>query len=257
LTWTVSIVYDLAGMIEVNARTTRRPHFTKLKERVVRDLRNAVIKGRYAPGDRLVEADLCARYKVSRTPIREALNQLQTEGLVVIIPGAGAKIARLSRKNVFDIYDMLIIIESAACRLACGTIVDEQIAKLEEYEFLFEQATSRNDHELIFQLNLRFHWLITEAANNPYLMETRLNFRHLINRISRIFPEIPGQCAASMEEHKGILEALKARKGRLAEFLMYEHLEAAKRHLMKHLYGEERAPTDGQAVLPKEIALNL
>ena len=235
----------------------------RLKERVVRDLRNAVMKGRYAPGQRLVEADLCARYKVSRTPIREALNQLQTEGLVTITPGSGAKIASLSRKNVFDVYDMLIIVESAASRLASGPITDEQIAKLEEYGFLFERAISENDHELIFQLNLRFHWLITEATDNPYLINTRLNLRSLINRISRIFPQIPGQCLASIEDHKGIVEALKAHKGRLAEFAMCEHLEAAKQRLMNHLYGGEgRAPTDGQGslagtLLPEEIGRNL
>jgi DNA-binding GntR family transcriptional regulator len=217
----------------------------KLKEMIVTELRKAIIEGQFAPGDRLVEGELCSRYRVSRTPIREALNQLETEGLVAITPGAGARIARLSRKDLIDIYDLLIVLEGAASRLACDQITEGELAKLEEYLFLFGQAMQKNDHELIFQLNLRFHWLITEATKNRYLIEMRLNFRRLIDGISRLFPQIPQQCAASMAEHRAIIDGMKARNPSLAEFLMREHLEGAKRHLVDYLDTRQNEPEQG------------
>ena len=137
------------------------------------------------------------------------------------------------------------MLEGAASRLACDQITEGELAKLEEYVFLFGQAMQRNDQELIFQLNLRFHWLITEATKNRYLIEMRLNFRRLIDGISRLFPQIPEQCTASMAEHRTIIDGMKARNPSLAEFLMREHLEGAKRHLVEYLDTRQREPEEG------------
>jgi len=211
----------------------------RLKEMVVGSLRDAIIRGEYRPGERLVENDLCARFQVSRTPVREALDQLDREGFLKITPGAGARIAELSLKDVLDIYDILIVLEGSAARLACPHINDEQIAKLEEYDFLFQEARKKGDEELLFQLNLRFHWLITEATDNRHLIDMRLCFRRLIDSISRIFPQIPEQIEVTIGEHRQILDALKARNPSLAEFTMREHLEGAKHKLKEYLDKKE------------------
>lgn len=216
----------------------------RLKERIVGRLRDAIAQGEYRPGERLVENDLCARFKVSRTPVREALDHLDREGLLKITPGAGARIVELSRKNILDIYDMLIVLEGAAARLACRNISSGQIEKLEEYNFLFEETLKRHDPELLFQLNHRFHWVITEAADNQYLIEMRLRFRRLIDNISRTFAQIPEQCRVTIAEHRQILDALKARNPSLAEFTMKEHLENAKEKLGEYLDKKERENID-------------
>ena len=206
-----------------------------LKEKIIREFRKAIVNQEYKPGEHVTEAALCERFKVSRTPVRESLNQLEKEGFIKIVPGAGAKVVKLSLKETLDIYDILIILEGASARLACLKIADDQILKLEEYNFLFEKAKDRDNTELLFELNARFHWLITEATSNTYLIDMRANFRLLVDRIARLFPGIPGQCEATLVEHKNIIDALKSKNSAMAEFAMKEHLEAAKRALQEYL----------------------
>jgi DNA-binding GntR family transcriptional regulator len=206
-----------------------------LKEKIIRDLRQAIVNREYGPGAHLTEAALCERFKVSRTPVRESLNQLEKEGFIKIIAGAGAKVVNLSLKETLDIYDILIILEGASSRLACANITGDQLQKLEEYNYLFEKAKDQKNTELLFELNSRFHWLITEATRNAYLIDMRANFRLLVDRIARLFPSIPGQCEATLLEHKHVIDALKSKNSPLAEFTMREHLEGAKRKLQEYL----------------------
>ncbi|MEW5910166.1 MAG: GntR family transcriptional regulator [Thermodesulfobacteriota bacterium] len=213
-----------------------------LKEKTITRLRNSILKGEYRPGERLTEEALCGRFKVSRTPVREALHKLEKEGFVKITPAAGARVADLSREEVFHIYDLLIVLEGAASRLASDKITPEQIHKLEEYNLRFENAIEEKNFDLLFDINSRFHWLITEATGNPFLIEIRNNFRRLVDRIARIFPHIPGQCAESLLEHKKIIDALKGKNPSLAEFIMREHLENAKQNLHNHFMNKGGTP---------------
>ncbi len=176
---------------------------------------------------------------MSRTPVREALNQLEREGFVKITPAAGARVVALSVDEIMNVYDLLIILEGASSRLACPNIPEGQIRKLEEYGLLFEEAMPKRNEDLLFQINAQFHWLITEATRNDYLIDLRMNFRRLVDHISRIFPRIPGQCEATLSEHRQIVEALRGRNPALAEFVMREHLEGAKNHLYEYLQKEE------------------
>jgi DNA-binding GntR family transcriptional regulator len=210
-----------------------------LKERTIANLRNALLEGEFRPGEHLTEADLCVRFQVSRTPVREALNQLEKEGFVKITPAAGARVVNLSMKDVLDLYDILIVLEGAASRLACPLIREEQLNKLEEYNLLFEKALMEKNGDLLFDLNTQFHWLITEATKNAYLIEMRTNFRRLVDRIARLFPFIPGQCEDTLVWHRKIIDALKARNPALAEFVMREHLGNARKNLAEFLRERE------------------
>jgi DNA-binding GntR family transcriptional regulator len=210
------------------------------RKRIVPELREAIARGEYGPGTHLVESELCARFKTSRTPVREALAQLEKEGLVRVTPASGARVVDLSDEDISHIYDILIVLEGAASRLACNHIDDEQIGKLEEYNVLFEKSLESRNTEMLFELNSRFHWLITSATGNSYLMDMRSNFRSLIDRISRMFLQVAGQMEATAADHRQIVAALKARNPALAEFVMREHLERAKKHLLSYL--AERKP---------------
>ncbi len=210
-----------------------------IRKRIVLNLREAIVRGEYAPGAHLVESELCARFKASRTPVREALAQLEKEGFVRTTPASGARVIELSIEDVSHIYDMLIVLEGAASRLACNRIHEEQIAQLEEHTFLFEKARQENNAEFLFELNNRFHWLITSETGNRYLIDMRSNFRALVDRISRIFPHIPEQLEATIIDHHQIVAALKARNPALAEFVMRAHLENAKKQIIAYLRGRE------------------
>jgi DNA-binding GntR family transcriptional regulator len=211
-----------------------------LKEKTLTELRNSILKGEFDPGEHLTEALLSARFNVSRTPIREALNQLEKEGFVKITPAAGARVVKLSLKDTFDIYDILIVLEGAASRLACPLIQGDQLNKLEEYQLLFEKALKERNEDLLFDLNIQFHWLITEATKNSYLIDMRTNFRRLVDRIARIFPHVPGQCEETLLWHRKIIDALKARNPALAEFVMREHLGNAQKNLAEFLREREK-----------------
>jgi DNA-binding GntR family transcriptional regulator len=213
-----------------------------LKEKIVTGLRNAILQGEYRPGERLAEIALCKRFQVSRTPVREALHQLEKEGFLRITPAAGARVVKLSLKETLDIYDILIILEGTSCRLAASQIALNQINKLEEYNLLFEKAMDQRNVELLFDLNTSFHWLITEATKNTYLVDMRLKFRRLLDRISRRFPYVPGQCDETLTWHRKIIHALKVQNPALAEFVMREHLENAKKNLFGYLGSAEGRP---------------
>ena len=211
-----------------------------IRKRIIRDLRQALTKGEYPPGTHLVESELCARFKVSRTPVREALAQLEKEGFVRIIPAAGARVVELTAEDVAHIYDVLIVLEGAACLLASKHITDEQIGKLEEYNLIFEKFLGHHNREFLFEVSDRFHFLITSASGNPYLIEMRSNFRALVDRLSRICPYIDGQMEESLVEHREIVSALKARNPVLAEFVMREHLESVKKNLVVFVRNRDR-----------------
>jgi DNA-binding GntR family transcriptional regulator len=226
-----------------------------LKEKAAAKLRNAVLKGEYLPGDRLTEIALSKRFRVSRTPIREALRQLEKEGFVKISPSGGARVVKLSMKETLDIYDVLIILEGAACRFAAAQIDETQLDRLEEYNLLFERAMDEKNVELLCDLNASFHWLITEAAKNSYLIDMRTNFRRLIDRIARIFPHVPGQCDETLLWHRKIIDALKARNSALAEFVMREHLGNAKKNLAEFLRQKETCDRGPEGLIIDDTVL--
>jgi len=205
------------------------------KQRIIKALRSSITNGEYKPGERLIEANLAKRFKVSRTPIREVLNQLEKEHFIEIIPNVGAEVVTLSLKNVADIYDILIVLEGVASRLATSELVDEQINKLEEYQVLMITAANENNYDLFFELNIKFHRLITEATKNPYLIDFHSNFRNLIYRFASYLAYVPEQGEITLDAHRKIIDAFKMKNPALARFVMEEHLESAKKLLIEYL----------------------
>ena len=206
-----------------------------LKKAIIRDLRNGIAGGTLRPGQRVTETAICRQYGISRTPVREILKQLEKEGLVRIIPNAGARVVDLSTKDVSDIYEMQIVLEGASARFACEHITDEEIRKLQECQFMIEKAIAQKNLDLVFELNTRFHMLLSEFTKNPYLVEIRTNFATLMNRFGRFATYIPRHLDASLQEHPKIIDALTKRNAPLAEFLARDHFERAKEYMSAYV----------------------
>jgi len=219
-----------------------------IKQTIFRELRDSISRGEYEPGERLVEGNLAKRFKVSRTPIREALNQLEKEGFIRITPNAGAEVVTLSLKDIADIYDIVIVFEGLANRLATDKLTNEQINKLEEYQLLMINAAAQKNLNLVFELNLKFHWLIMEATKNYYLIDAHRNFHSLLYRFARILADVPVQWEVTINAHRKIIDSLKARNPALAEFLTKEHLEEAKTRLLDFLKKNEEENGKGQLI---------
>ncbi len=218
---------------KIQNREARRIRAPKLA--IIRELRTEIASGKLRPGQHLTEVALSSRFGVSRTPVREALKQLEREGLVRISPNQGAKVTELSTKDVEDIYDVLISLEATAARLACPKLGDLEMQKLKDYQFQIERAASSNNQELLVELNTAFHRLIIENTTNPYFVEIRNNFGNLIHRYWRFMAFIPEFAKANIDDHPRIISAFTLKNPPLAEFLMREHLENAKRNMLRYI----------------------
>jgi len=199
-----------------------------IKQAIIGELRNLICKGEYKPGQRLTEGQLAKRFGVSRTPIREVLNQLEKEGFIRIIPNVGAEVAKLSLKDIADIHNIMGVLEGLASRLATEELSDEDISKLEEYQFLMIKAAEAMNFELVFELNIEFHALITENSKNDYLINTRNTFRNLFRGFASTLAFVPKQWQVTIDAHRKIIDAFKAKNAPLAEFLTREHIQTAK-----------------------------
>lgn len=154
-----------------------------LRERAYEQIRQDIIKLRFAPGEALVETDLAQRYKTSKTPVREALTSLQRDNLVEYRPNKGFTVAPISIQDIHEIFEARVFIESALMRLAVRHINDEEIRKLEG---LAEVTYDKGDPESIepyMQANIDFHMLVAHASRNGRLCGY---YRNLLDEAQRL-----------------------------------------------------------------------
>ena len=119
--------------------------YLPLRDVVFNTLRQAILKGELAPGERLMEIQLAERLGVSRTPIREAIRKLELEGLVLMIPRKGAEVAKISEKSLRDVLEVRRSLEELAIELACQRMTEEEINSLEQTQEEFKKAVARGD----------------------------------------------------------------------------------------------------------------
>lgn len=202
--------------MEIAARLERR----SLHSELVDLLRGMIIQGVLAPGQKIPEKALCAQFSVSRTPLREALKVLASEGMVVLWPNRGASVHSLTRSEVADLTPILAALEALAGELACSRIRDDEIAAIHILHDQMVEMWQTGDLQSYFQLNQIIHRSIFTAARNTKLSTT---YQNLATRLmsARYHANISSQrWAEAVKEHEEILKALKGRDGpRLSELL--------------------------------------
>ena len=154
---------------------------------------------------------------VSRTPVREALRQLELEGLVHIIPNKGAFVENVTLKDIKDIYEIRSLLEGLCARWAANNITKEQLEELEETVFLSDFHFSKENWDQMVELDNRFHEIVYEACGSKELTRVLRDYHHYLQRIRKITLEQKTRARASMDEHCKIAEALKARDAAEAE----------------------------------------
>jgi len=203
-----------------------------LRIRVFNELEDAIINGDYHEGDSLNEIKLSHELGVSRTPVREALMQLELEGLVKNIPNKGAVVIGISEKDIEDIYAIRMHIEGFASRLCAENINPEKAAALQKIVELQEFYLSKLDIDQIWHLDSSFHKMIYGGSENRPLMSMLSNFHNYIKRARDISFKATGRADKSVAEHRLILEAIQSGNGELAESLTKEHIYNAKANLI-------------------------
>ena len=188
-----------------------------LTTKVYNHIRDGILDGTYPIGGYLVETRLADEMEVSRTPVREALKQLELEGLVHIIPNKGAFVEGVTLQDVKDIYEIRTLLEGLCARWAAERITQEQLEELEEIVFLSDFHYSKENWDQILELDNRFHEMVYEACASKELTRVLRDYHHYLQRIRRITLEEKARAHASINEHRAIAEALKARDARTAE----------------------------------------
>lgn len=202
-----------------------------LRGRVFTKIREDILAGRYKQNDELKETTIGQDLGVSRTPVREALRQLELEGLVNIIPNKGAYVNGISEKDIHDIYIIRSYLEGLCAKWACEYITQEQIDELEEVVYLSEFHAKKEHHEQIVELDNKFHQLIYEASNSKILNHILSDFHHYVQRIRKITLASDLRAANSNKEHTAILDAIRQRDGEKAEMLAHEHIMSTIRNI--------------------------
>ena len=212
--------------LETNYRTIREIVYETIKERI--------LKGQYSPGQRLITNDLANELKVSRMPIREALQQLEAAtGLVSMIPHKGATVVVTSEEDLVEVFHIRVALESLAARLACPNMDDHQIDHLDEINKKIFELEHTDDEEYFQELNLDFHSCLWKAAKSPRL-ETMLRSLYDASRNYRyISLKLPGRFEEVVKEHKEIIAALRSGNECDVEAIVKNHYQQTLDWLMR------------------------
>ncbi|CAN5430352.1 GntR family transcriptional regulator [soil metagenome] len=207
---------------------------TGIQARLTEQVRSQIIDGTLAPGDSLSEFALAEEHGVSRTPVREALKQLQTEGLVVIKPRVGTFVATPSRREIQELFHMKELFEGSAARLLAQRGEVPELAALRQNIVNADAAVKSGDAEAYALLVTEFHDLIMQGADNTKLVT---HYRTMMNQLaySRLVQTSlskPGRLAESETEHHRVLELILEKDGATAERVMREHVRASQQALL-------------------------
>ncbi|MEM1383057.1 MAG: GntR family transcriptional regulator [Pseudomonadota bacterium] len=199
-------------------------------------LLDAIDRGEFGPGTRLTEMDLAARFGVSRTPVREALNRLESQGVVGRDARRGMVVAALDYDQVGELYDLREVVEGLSARLAARRAAPAEIAVLRD--MVEADRAHIDDPTALAIANKKFHRQLHRASHNRYLIQMLEGMRRSLALLSGTGLGSPGRGAASLAEHDAIVGALEARDEDAAE-------AAARRHIANAYLTRVRLTAEG------------
>lgn len=198
-------------------------------------IREGIVSGRYPQGSHITAQQLAEASGLSRTPVREAMRRLDAEGLVKLIPNRGAFVARWTRTEIEQIYELRILLEAFAAQVAAERASDEQIANLRALADEMTAAVNQTplDHAAVAQINSSFHRAVLEAGGNSRLRELigSLTEMPLVLVTFRNYSQ--DELRRSAIQHSELVDAIAARDGSWAHAVMTAHIRSARQTLMR------------------------
>lgn len=191
-------------------------------------------QGKYRPGERLIERELAAKLNISRTPIREALFRLESQGYVKTIPRKGVVVANISEEDIIDGFTILSALEGLAVKLASQRMDKETQRELELKIQELMKIKENEEEDYDFE-HIQMNHLINKASKSPKLFEILSGLIDFIQLAANMGYETPGRKKASLHEHIEIMKALKNKETEMAEYLMKIHIENAKKAYMAYM----------------------
>lgn len=235
----------LTGNKQIEGTT---PAEDTLPAQIAEQLRRDILRGKLAPGATIKERDNAAEMGVSRTPMREAIRILATEGLVLLRPARSPIVARPSFKQIADNIEVLTALELLSADLACQTASDAQIAAVAEAQERLERNYDLLDAIDIFEMDMAFHIAIAKASNNQVLIDTHRAILARMWRARYLSARRTRSRERVIRQHNLITEGLQRRDPEMVRQNLQDHLEhllANVREYFEHAEGE--TPSDPQA----------
>ena len=206
---------------------------TALYQEVAERLRQRIFAHELTPGTWIDEQKLAEQYGISRTPLREALKVLASEGMVDLKPRRGCYVTEISRQDLDDLFPLIALLEG---RCAADAVKRAKPAEINELKVIHErlEAAARDGRmDAFFEANQEFHRRIQELANNRWLLSVIQDLRKVL-KLSRMHSlSLDGRLQQSLDEHRGILAAIEAGDAAKAEKLMHDHLLSGREALAK------------------------
>lgn len=180
-----------------------------LRERIVDFIKDSIVSGSLKPGERVPEQEIAANFGISRTPIREAFRQLESEGFITVTPRKGAVVSPITDKDVSEFYAIKSLLEGYGARTACPKLTQKEMKRLESLNAQMEKAAAKNDVKAFFNLDSQFHDTFLIACGNEKLLAL---VHHLVQQFERFritALALPGRMNESVRQHAAIVEAFR------------------------------------------------
>lgn len=206
-----------------------------LRGKIYNTLRENILNNKYKPGESLIETKLADELHVSRTPIREAIRQLELEGLVESIPNRGVYVKGISKKDMKDIYSIRLVLEVLAAKWSIENITDDGVSELKDIYELMEFYTGKGDVDRIAKLNTEFHQVIFNASKSNILIHLLNDFQLYVRWARHESLSMPGRMEKALEEHKNILEAFEKKDADEVVKALSTHIKNSSKNLFNKM----------------------
>lgn len=220
--------------------------YLPLRDVVFNTLRQAIITGEFAPGERLMEIALAEKLGVSRTPVREAIRKLELEGLVVMIPRKGAEVAQITEKDLRDSLEVRCNLEELSVKLACERITKEGEEKLKLALADFRKAIEEQDFQKIVDSDIAFHDVIFEVTQNHRLMQIASSLREQVYRYRVQYIKDEKLHPVLEEEHRMIVDYILKKDVQQAVSVMKKHIINQEEGVIKKIQNQSGADEKGE-----------
>jgi len=217
---------------------------TTLAETIRQNLADDILRGVYPPGARLDESGLARRFKLSRTPVREALRQLSSAGLVEMRPRRGVIVSLPTDSALAEMFEVMGELEASCARLAAQRMSPAERVRLELVHRRSQEAVRSSDKESYRALNFEFHDVIYRGAHNEFLLATTIGIRQRIEPFRRAQFAIQDRLIKSYDEHGAIVSALLRGDADTASAVMRSHVNVVRSASSDYVHGLERTASD-------------
>ena len=195
-----------------------------------------ILSGKIKSGEKLTEQRICQQYDVSRTPVREAFRQLETDGLIENIPHRGAFAIGLSRRDISDLFDLRCEFEMKAVEWAIQRMNDEEVDKLRENIEFMEFYTLKGDTDKVLNFNSEFHNIIYQGTKNRMLYKTLHTYQTYLKHSAPPKTFSDDYLTTILAEHKAIFEAFEQKNPAAGRIAMENHMKHSKLRRMSKCF---------------------